>query len=107
MTLTRGKKWTRTAGWKKAIADQGWSQENPDKRRRLAYMKARYGRPKTCSRCATTAHWTWGEKNAPYCDQHLPAPARAALNRLQDNLFVVAPFFDEPEEDTSAWDQPN
>ena len=91
------------------MAEQGWTQENPDKRRRLAFMKARYGTPQACRECAHVAHWTWGAHNAPYCETHLPAPARAALNRLQDNLFTVAPFFDEPEDEggTSAWDQLN
>ena len=95
------------------MADLGWAQENPDKRRRLAYMKARYMKPRTC-RCGAIAFWLWDptmhdmSKARAYCDAHLPTAARAALNRLQDNLFVVAPFFDEPEddlvEDTTAWE---
>ena len=95
----------------------GWHQENPDKRRRLAFMRARYKTPPTCE-CGKLALWLWNPrtrdrtKGVPYCQAHLPEPAKRAMSRLQDDLFVVAPYFDEPElepdrdpekeEDTSA-----
>lgn len=94
------------------MAGNGWFQENPTKRRRLAFMRARYGKVPVCA-CGAKAYWLWDPtqrdtaKGQPYCDPHLPKAARMALSRLQEDLFEVAPFFDDPEEDvedTTAWE---
>lgn len=101
MPKTEGK-----AKWEAGMLRTGFHQSNPAKRRRLAFMKARYTKPPTCKDCEKVALWSWtgpGHRCRFFCDDHLPEAARNALGRVQTQLFEVAPFFDEAAEEDSEW----